>query len=100
VCRFPYELRIVEGTLEELNKLIEKGDSKEKKAAKFGLSLIKQYKVGIINKDEGDVDSTIAALPKGTVVATQDMELKRRLKEKGHSLLVLRQQKYLQLVEN
>ncbi len=99
VCRFPYELKIVEGTIGELQNLLEKGDSKEKKAAKFALSLVKQYKLGVIEADEGDVDSTIANLPKGTIVATQDGGLKRRLKEKGLAVIVLRQQKYLQYIE-
>ncbi len=99
VCRFPYELKVVEGTMDELQKLMEKGDAKEKKAAKFAISLIKQYKIGTIEADEGDVDSTIASLPKGTIVATQDGGLKRRLKEKGIALVVLRQQKYLQYIE-
>ncbi len=99
VCRFPYEIKIVEGTMEELKKLMEKGDSKEKKAAKFALSMVTQYKVGILKADEGDVDTTIASLPNGTIVATQDYGLKLRLKGKGISLLVLRQQKYLQLIK-
>jgi uncharacterized protein len=99
VCRFPYELKVVKGTIDELKHLQEKGDSKEKKAAKFALSLVKQYNIGTLDAELGDVDSTIASLSNGTIVGTQDHGLKLRLKGKGISLLVLRQQKYLQLIK-
>jgi rRNA-processing protein FCF1 len=98
VCRFPYQLKVVEGTLGELQKLMMEGDAKERKAAKMAFSLFSQHKVGILNIS-GEVDSAIASLPKGTVVATQDQRLKRVLKERGFSLVVLRQQKYLQFIE-
>jgi len=100
VCRFPYKLHIVEGTLKELQRLIEKGDAKEKKAATFAVSLVKQYHLAVIKGHENDVDSTLAGLPpKDLIVATSDQELKKRLKDRGIALLVLRQQKYLQLIE-
>jgi rRNA-processing protein FCF1 len=48
-----------------------------------------------------DVDSLILRnLNDDTIVATQDAALKRELLKKGASVIILRQKKYLQLVES
>ena len=53
-----------------------------------------------IESDEKDVDSLIQEnLDKDTIVATQDIELKKELLKKGASVIILRQKKYLQLVK-
>ena len=73
---------------------------KDRKAAEFGLKLIKLKNISIINSGQKDVDSLILeGLDKDTIVATQDIKLKKELLEKGVSVIILRQKKYLQCIE-
>lgn len=100
ICDFPYELFIVDKTVDELKSIIEKQAGKNKAAAKLALTIIKTKKIKKINTKEGTVDELVLKLAgKDTVVATQDMELKRRLRQKNISLIVLRQKKYLVLIQ-
>ena len=73
-----------------------KSNGKSKKAAQFALKLVKLKNINIIKSEDKDVDSLILEnLSKDTVVATQDMQLKRELLKKGASIAILRQRKYL-----
>ncbi|MBS3101669.1 DUF188 domain-containing protein [Candidatus Woesearchaeota archaeon] len=100
ICDFNYNLCIFEQTISELKNIIEKQSGKSKKAAQFALKLIKLKNIGIIKSGQKDTDSLILEnLDKNTIVATQDIELKRQLLEKGASVIILRQKKYLQLLE-
>ena len=100
ICDFNYNLCIFEQTISELKNIIEKQSGKSKKAAQFALKLIKLKNIGIIKSGQKDTDSLILEnLDKNAIVATQDIELKRQLLEKGASVIILRQKKYLQLLE-
>jgi rRNA-processing protein FCF1 len=100
ICDFPYEIFIIDKTINELKSIIEKQKGKHKAAAKLALTIIKNKKIKKIKTKEGTVDELIIKLSnKGTVIATQDMELKRRLRKKGVSMVVLRQKRYLVLAE-
>ncbi len=84
---------ILDKSLEELDKVAEKGRQKEKLAVKMTKSLLKTQNIKILSCDlEGSVDDILVKLSKDYIVATQDKELKRRIM---HNLLSLRQKKYI-----
>ena len=100
VCNFNYKLFIFEQSIYEVKGIIKKQTGKDKKAAQFALKLIKLKNIGIIKSEQKDVDSLISNnLTKDTVVATQDINLKKELLRKGASVIILRQRKYLNLIE-
>ena len=98
ICNFNYKLYIFDKSIDELKNIIKKQAVKDRKAAKFALKLIKLKNIGIIKSERENVDALILNnLSKDTIVATQDMLLKKKLLEKSASLIILRQKKYLQL---
>ena len=100
ICNFNYELYIYENSINELKNIIDKQSGKNKKAAQFALKLIKLKNISIIKSEPKDVDLLILSnLTKDTIVATQDMQLKKELLEKGAFVIILRQKKYLQLIK-
>ena len=100
ICNFNYKLLIFGKSIDELKNIIKKQSQRHKKAAEFALKLIRLKNIEIIESDEKDVDSLIQEnLDKDTIVATQDIELKKELLKKGASVIILRQKKYLQLVK-
>ena len=101
ICNFNYELFIFDKSIDELKKIIEKQSGKDKKAAQFALKLIKLKNISVIKSKNKDVDSLILEnLDKDTIIATQDTKLKKDLLEKGAPVIILRQKKYLQLIES
>ena len=110
ICNFNYELFIFDETIHELKKIVERQSNanelrlqstgKDKKSAQFALKLIKLKNIGIIKSGQKDVDSLILEnLNENTVVASLDARLKLELLEKGASVIILRQKKYLELLE-
>ena len=100
ICNFNYELFIFGESLNELKRITEKQSGKDKKAAQFALKLVGLKNIGIIKSKGKDVDALILEnLDEGTIIATQDMLLKKELLKKGASVIILRQKKYLQLTE-
>lgn len=100
ICDFNYELRIIDKTLDELTNIIEKKKGKDKLNAKLALLIVKKKKIKqIITKKDKIVDRLILEnADKNTLVATSDQNLKRILKKKGISAIVLRQKKYLSII--
>lgn len=100
ICHFNYELSIFEKSIEELKNIINQQSGKNKKAAQFALNLIKLKKIHTIKSKQKDVDSLILEnLDKDTIIATQDIKLKKELLERDAPVIILRQKKYLQLIE-
>ena len=100
ICSFNYKLLIFDKSIEELKNIIQKQRGKDKKAAEFALKLIKLKNIEIIETEHKYVDELIlGSINKDTVIATQDVLLKKQLLEKGASVIILRQKKYLQLLE-
>ena len=100
ICHFNYRLLIYGQTVEELKNVMQKQKGLHKKAAQFALKLIKLKNIEIIESGQKDVDSLILEnLDKDTVVATQDIMLKKEILEKGSSVVILRKKKHLQLIE-
>jgi uncharacterized protein len=100
VCNFNYNLFMLEESINELKKIVINSKGKDKKAAKLALKLAKSKNIKLIKSSDNYADRIIIEnADKGTIVATQDMALKRKLTQKGISLIILRQKKYLQLIE-
>ena len=100
ICNFNYNLYIFEQSIDELRNIIEKQPLKHKKAAQLALKLIKLKNINLLKSNQKDVDSAILkSLDEDTIIATQDKMLKKELLEKGAFVIMLRQKKYLKLIE-
>ena len=100
ICHFNYKLYIFEQSISELKNIIEKQSGKDKKAAQFALKLIKLKNIKAIKSENKSVDSLILSnLSNDAIIATQDSQLKKELLKKGASVIILRQKKYLELIE-
>ncbi len=92
-----YELITLDGVIEELEEL-KKSKGKDAIAAKIGLELIKKKNVKVIKTREKNVDNTIIRIAdKNTIVATNDKELRQKLKNKNIKTIYLRNKKYLEM---
>ncbi len=95
---FPFRLHIVSQTLDELDSIAEKGSKRDRVAAQIAKQLIKAKKINIIDyaPDKYADDALLELSEQEDVyIATQDRELKRRIKKKK---IILRQKKYIELV--
>ena len=100
ICNFNYKLFIFGKSIDELKNIIKKQSGKNKKAAQFALKLIKLKNINVINSKQNDVDSLILEnSDEDTIVATQDIKLKKELLEKSVPVIILRQKKYLQFIK-
>ncbi len=99
ICNFPYELCVVEKTVEELAKIVCKGKKKDAIAARIGDLLIKEKHVAMLPMvGSHTVDDALVKYGKqGAIIATQDKDLKRNLKSLGVRCIVLRQKSFLLL---
>lgn len=88
ICNFQYKIYVLEQTIRELDKVKPKE-----------LGVIKQFisKMEVMKEEGTFVDDILVKLSsEGMIVGTQDQFLKKRLKK---PLIVIRQKKYLTLVE-
>ena len=93
-----YELVVLDGIIKELENLA-KGKGRDSKAAKIGLELIEKKRVKIIKTESKSVDDEIIRLSnKETIVATNDKELRERLKDKSAKVMYLRSKNRLELI--
>ena len=100
IFNFNYKLYIFWESINELKKIIKEQSGKDKKAAQFALKLIKLKNINVIESKPQDVDSLILGnLSNDSIIATQDLQLKKELLEKGASVIILRQKKYLHLIK-
>ncbi len=83
-----YKIIISKGVIRELEKLA--NSRKQKPYAEVALSSVQRHKIEILENDS-NVDSWIMeeSAKNGCVVCTNDMDLKRRLKSKGVSVVSL-----------
>ncbi len=100
ICDFSCELAIVPETITELDGIVssKRSSLKDRKAAKLALKLMKAFKVKVLKNRKlfKRADEAILAIAdKNSCVATQDRELKQRLREKAVRLIILRQKQYL-----
>jgi uncharacterized protein len=101
IMQEPYELCIVDSTIDELEKLRTTESGRDKRAAGLALQLIKAKGIRHLKTEKNlNTDKLIVELAKSPdyVVATQDMALKRFLKQNNTEIIILRQKKHLKLV--
>ncbi|MFH1064659.1 MAG: nucleotide-binding protein [Candidatus Woesearchaeota archaeon] len=98
IVKEPYELCIMESTLDELKILMATESGKDKRAAGLALQMLEKKKVKHLKTEKHlNTDKLIVESAKSPdfMVATQDKELKRILKENNVQLIVLRQKSHL-----
>ena len=76
--------------------MLKKSKGNDAVAANIGLELLKKENVKVINISEKNVDNAIVEIAdKNTIIATNDKELRQRLKNKNIKTIYLRNKKYL-----
>jgi len=119
VCDFKYGVKVLDKTVDELEKIINEQRGKYQERAKLALDIIKKKKIKKIRTKDiyatsvakrilpttkglparrvpprQTVDDILVMLAKkGMIVVTQDKELKGRIKEVGGKLMTIRQKK-------
>ena len=96
IADFPYQLCILDKTIDELKKIQKEQRGKHKAAVRLALQLVRRKPVKVIKTTSNKLvdDLLVEHSKKGAIIATQDIGLKRRLKK---PYIVLRQKKYLTL---
>ena len=90
------ELFVLRGTIKELDRVAKQG-VKEKKYAQLAKKLIEINGIRIIDR-EGPVDTLLVEMASaGAYVATNDRELRRRIREAGGHTLFLREKNRLEM---
>jgi rRNA-processing protein FCF1 len=84
ICNFQYEIKILDKTLKELEN---------KPNSKLAFKWLKEKNIKLINTEFGYVDDLLIQLSKEYIIATNDKDLKRKLK--NHPIITIRQKKYL-----
>ena len=96
-CDFPYKLYVLEGTLDELEKLIKGRLLSKRNTSSFALKVLKSKDITVLETvSKGSVDDQLVALD-GYLVATVDRELRKRLKAERRKVLTIRQKRYVVL---
>ncbi len=88
------EFFVLDSVIKELKK-ISKGKKKESIAAKVALELIKLKKIKILKSKDGTDKSLLIYGKKDFVIATQDSELRKKLKSEKVKVIYLKGRKYL-----
>ncbi len=90
------ELFIIDKTIDELEKIRSRQKGRNKKSAEIALQMINKFRIKILKTTTfKNVDEIIEEkAEKGYAIATQDMALKRKLKNKA-KLIFLRQKKHV-----
>lgn len=100
IADFNYNLCIIDKTIDELEQIIKTSKKqKYRKQAKMAIALLDSEDISKIKtKKDKIVDDHILDIVKKTdIVATQDIELKRKLRKKDINIITLRQKRYLVL---
>ncbi len=91
-CDFPYKIAVLQGTIDELRKIVSEQRAKFRQAALLVLGIIKVKKVLEI-PSVGNVDDALVEFSrKGNLVLTLDSDLKKRLHK---PYLTIRQKKMI-----
>src|SRR3989344_7049607 len=94
-CDFQYKIAVLQGTIEELRKIVTEQRSKFRQAALLAIGIIETKKINTL-PELGDVDDILVEhSKKGDLVLTQDAALKKRLKR---PYLTIRQKKRIIMV--
>jgi rRNA-processing protein FCF1 len=92
------ELFTLDLVVKELGKIAKGGRGKQAFYAKFGIFLIQERDIGILESQEKQADKEILRLSKeGYAVCTQDKALTLKVRKSGGRVVFLRQGKYLEI---
>jgi|SRR3989344_1745121 len=94
ICNFPFKILVLDRIKDELDNIMEKQGGKNKELAKLALSYIKN--LGVVETKRDNVDKILIELSKESIIATQDKQLKSRLRK---PFIILKQKKILELIE-
>ena len=98
ILDFGFEVAILDRTMEELDEVIARG-KKEGQAAKLAKTILMTKRVTIIPTEGGHTDTLLLEkADENYIVATQDAALKRKLKQKKQSVIVIRGAKKLAVI--
>lgn len=93
-----FEVAVLDRTLEELDTVVARG-GKEGTAAKLARTILMTKKVNILATSGGHVDKLLLdRADENHIIATNDAELKRKLKKKKCDVIIVRAQKKLAIV--
>ncbi len=92
----PFELLTLDSVIKELEK-ISKTNSQESKYAKVALELVKIKKIKTLKVKETTDKAILNLANKETVVATNDIELRKKLKALGIKTIYLKSKKHLDI---
>jgi len=91
-----YEMEITASSIEELKK-IAATNAEESKFAKYALMVIDLRKIKILSINEFADNAILSIADKDSLVATNDIELRRKLKIKGIRCIYVRAKKKLEI---
>ncbi|WGI16991.1 hypothetical protein [Methanonatronarchaeum sp. AMET-Sl] len=90
-----YSILVPSSVVKELEEIVSSGSGVDKRAAKIGLLLAKKHSVVDTKAVGDDAVIEVAVSKENTVVATNDKELRERLRKKGIPLIYMRQGSHL-----
>ena len=99
----PFVLAIIDLCVTELKDMNASGNTRRRRHAALALTWLRHHNVRTLpTKGFVSADAAILGVVKAykgpIAVATQDRDLKRKLKEAGIPRIIIRQKKYLQLI--
>ena len=102
IADIPYGLFILDRTIDEIESIIRSQKGADRDAARFALEIIRKERISVIpteNKTNKNVDDLLVEQADWNtdIVATQDKELKKRLREKKVRIIGLRQKNHLKI---
>jgi rRNA-processing protein FCF1 len=90
------ELFVLKQSFDELGKVLERG-GEDGKLAKTALAFAAAKGLKILEPKDKSADSSLLAYAKeGYAVATQDRELKAKIRKDGGKVVLIRQKKYIE----
>ena len=92
-----FQIIILDKVLKEIDDVIEKR-GKQGRHAKLAKEIIKKRKYKTKKTASGHTDDILLGFANEYLIATQDTELRQRIKKKEKSHIVIRQKKYLKLI--
>jgi len=99
ICDFAYEIVLLDRVMDELAEFAAQGGKKKETVNVALLVLNKNGAKNVASGETGLVDDILVKIAtKNDAVATQDQALKRRLKEKGVPVIIIREKGYLEFV--
>ncbi len=95
-----YELIALSGILKELQALLQNSKPKKRRKIEFALQFLQKQNIEVVNEEllpNETIDEYILRIAKKTkfIVATNDANLRKKLRDANNSVIYLRQKSYL-----